>query len=367
MKISLIANDSTYTYNLRKEIIEELLARGNQVEIIGEKLLFCEELEEMGCTMTEVQTGRHGTNPYTDLKLLKKYICILRQSRPDVVLTYNIKPNSYGGFACRLLKIPYFPNITGLGTAIEHPGKLQKIAIFLYKTGIRKAECVFFQNSENEQFFRVHRMLGKRSRTRLLPGSGVNLQQHPLLDFPDGDKIHFLFVSRVLEEKGIDLYLAAAVKYHSENIMFHICGMCDDPQYLEILGLAQERGDVVYHGQQKDMQPFLEMCDCLVHPSWYPEGMSNVLQEAAASGRPIIATDRSGCREIVDDGVTGYVVPVQNQEALFKAVEKILAMSAEERRKMGLAGRTKMEREFDRKIVVKAYMKEMEKLGEVDG
>ena len=359
MKIALIANDSTYTYNLRKEIIAKLLEDGYEVEVIGEILLFREELLRMGCSLINVATGRHGTNPFADLLLLERYYSILRKSKPDIVLTYNIKPNVYGGIACSILGIPYYPNITGLGTAVENPGKLQAITIQLYKLGVSKAACVFFQNSENQEFFRKHSMLGKQSRTRLLPGSGVNLEKHKLLHYPKGDIVNFLFVSRILKEKGIDLYLAAARKYYSKKIIFHVCGMCDSPEYVDIIKQADVSGTIKYHGQQKDIKPFFEMCDCLVHPSWYPEGMSNVLQEAAATGRPIITTNRSGCRELVDDGKTGYVVSIKDEKALIDAIGKFLKLSDIEKEQMGLAGRKKMEREFDRKIVVDAYMKEL--------
>jgi len=365
VKITLLANDTTYTYNLRKEILARLIEDGHPVEIVSEILLFEEELTRMGCSLTDLEAGRHGTNPLSDLLLLEKYVSLLRKSKPDLVLSYNIKPNVYGGMACRLLHIPYLVNITGLGTALECDGRLQKLTIKLYRAGAAGAECVFFQNRENERFFREKRILSRKTGVRLLPGSGVALKSHPLLPYPDGDKVQFLFVSRILKGKGIDLYLSAARKFHAErdDTVFHVCGMCDDPAYDSILRAAQRQGFIEYHGQQKEMRPFFAMADCLVHPSWYPEGMSNVLLEAAASGRPVITTDRSGCREAVEDGVTGFVVPVRDEAALTKAIGKMLDRSREERKAMGLAGRAKMEREFDRQIVVDAYMAQIDKLG----
>lgn len=362
MKIALLANDTTYTYNLRKEIIQRFIADGNSVVIVAEKLLFTNELEAMGCRLVDVQTGRHGTNPFSDLKLLSLYKKILRSEKPDAVISYNIKPNSYGGVACKDLKIPYYPNITGLGTPLEHPSKIQKLATFIYKQGVSGATCIFFQNEANRKFFKEHGMIGKNSRTRLLPGSGVDLDAHPVLPYPSQDeKIHFLFVARVMKQKGIDYFLAAAkaVKKERDDCVFDICGYCDDEEYLKILKDAEEQGIVAYHGQQKDMKPFFKECSCLVHPSYYPEGMSNVLLEAASSGRPIIAADRPGCRETVDDGKTGFVVPVKNKQAVIDAVHKILNMSRDEREAMGLAGRRKMEKEFDRQLVVDAYAEEV--------
>ena len=153
MKIAILINDTTYTYNLRREIIQRFIEEGHEVYIAAEILLFEDKLKEMGCHLIAVQVGRRGTNPLSDLGLLLAYRKILKKLKPDAVLTYNIKPTSYGGMVCAMLHIPYYPNITGLGTPIENPGKIQKVAIALYKTGVSRAECVFFQNSENLQFF----------------------------------------------------------------------------------------------------------------------------------------------------------------------------------------------------------------------
>ncbi|MBR2309195.1 MAG: glycosyltransferase family 4 protein [Oscillospiraceae bacterium] len=358
-KAILLANDTMFAYNLRRELLERLLKEGYDVTVIAQPLVHQEKLQFMGCRLAPVATGRRGKNPFADLRLFFHYLKILGKEKPDIVFTNNIKPNVYGGLACRLRRIRYMANVTGLGTPVENPGPMQRLTTFLYKMGVAGAECVFFQNTENLQFFRDRKMLSKRSRTHLLPGSGVNLQSHPVREYPAEGKLHFLFVARVMKEKGIDLFLAAARKFHSENVQFDVCGPCDDPHYLQVLHQEQEAGNVVYHGMQPDLNPFYEKCGCFLYPSYYPEGMSNVLLEAAASGRPAIAADRSGCRETVDDGVTGYIVPVNDEQAVLEAVEKFLALSWEQRRDMGLAARAKVEREFDRQLVVEAYMKEI--------
>ena len=360
-KVMLLVNDTTYAYNLRKEVIEKLVAEGYEVVVVCALLLLQEELKALGCRLIGVETGRQGTNPVEDLKLFAQYLKILRKEKPDTVLSYNIKPNVYGGMACRLLGIRYMPNITGLGTAVEIPGKLQMLTTRLYKWGVAGAECVFFQNSENEKFFRERKMLSKKSRAVLLPGSGVSLEKHQAKPYVSSDTVNFLYIARVMKEKGIDLYLACAKEIHDRypNTLFHICGMCDDPAYLDILKQAEDAGYIKYHGQQKDMVPFFTMAHCIVHPSYYPEGMSNVLLEAASSARPIVATDRSGCRETVDDGKTGFVVPIKDEPALIAAVDKFMQMNWDERREMGLAGRRKMEKEFDRQIVVKMVVDEV--------
>ena len=207
-------------------------------------------------------------------------------------------------------------------------------------------------------FFEQHHIMPKNSHVCLLPGSGVNLQAYPELPYSPGDVVHFLFVARLLKEKGIELYLSAAkrVAQNHPNVMFHICGGCDDPKYYERVKEAENAGYLQYHGEQKDMRPYFQMAHCVVHPSYYPEGMSNVLLEAAASGRPVIATDRSGCRETVDAGKSGYLIPIKDEEALVAALEDFLGLTWEEREALGHAGRIKMEHEFDRQMVVQKYM-----------
>lgn len=361
-KIMLLTNDTTYVYNLRREIIQRLISEGYEVVIATKILLKCNELECMGCRLISVDSDRHGTNPLTDIVLLCRYIEVLRKEKPDIVLTYNIKPNVYGGMACRFLNIKYLPNITGLGTAVEYPGKLQWLTTKLYKWGVSRAKCIFFQNEENMHFFKKHKMLPKKSKVVLLPGSGVNLNAHSILPYTPGSVVNFLFVARLLQEKGIDLYLSAAKRIARKysNVMFHICGQCDDPKYLKLVKEAEAAGYIKYHGEQMDMIPFFQMAHCVVHPSYYPEGMSNVLLEAAASGRPIIATDRSGCRETMDAGVSGYLIPIKNEEALYQALKNFMKLTWSERQSMGMAGREKIEREFDRQIVVEKYMEQIE-------
>lgn len=364
-KILLIANDTTYVYNLRNEVIERLLQDGYEVVIASELLNFQDRLKEMGCRLIGVKTDRHGTDPAADIRLFMQYRGIIKAEKPDAVLTYNIKPNVYGGMACRLGKVHYLPNITGLGTAVEYPGILQKISVQLYKAGVRGADCIFFQNEENRKFFEDHHITKKGMHTRVLPGSGVSLKIHKRMDYPaDESTIHFLFIARIMKEKGIDLYLNAAERIHKvhENTVFHICGKCDDEKYVSLLSEKKKGGYIIWHGEQKNMIPFYEQAHCIVHPSYYPEGMSNVLLEAAAHCRPIIATDRAGCRETVENGRTGWIVPPQDEDALVAAIEKFIDISLDEKRDMGLAGREKIEREFDRRLVVDAYMEEIEKL-----
>ena len=358
LKITIIANDTTFVYNLRREILEKMVEEGHEVTVLCQFRSHIEALEQIGCRLYNIPIGRRNTNPLADIRLLYNFFQMLRKIKPDVVFSNNIKPNVYAGIACRVLGIKYIPNITGLGTPVENPGKLQFLATHLYKYGVAKADTIFFQNEENVRFFEQHHMTPKNSHVCLLPGSGVNLQKYPKLPYSPGDVVHFLFVARLLKEKGIELYLSAAkrIVQNHPNVMFHICGGCDDPKYYKIVKEAENAGYLQYHGEQKDMRPYFQMAHCVVHPSYYPEGMSNVLLEAAASGRPVIATDRSGCRETVDAGKSGYLIPIKDEDALVAALEDFLGLTWEERAALGNAGRIKMEHEFDRQMVVQKYM-----------
>lgn len=355
MHIVMIVNDTNFAWNLRREVLEQFVKMGHSVVLVAHVLEFKDDFEKRGIKVIDVHNDRHGKNPFFDIKLFFNYKKILKRERPDIVFTNNIKPNVYAGLACRILKIKYVANITGLGTPVENPGKLQKLTIFLYKLGLAKVSSIFFQNSENREFFISHKMIPETTKAVLLPGSGVNIDSHPILPWPEGH-VHFLFAARIFKEKGIDYFLSAAEKFASENVIFDVCGPCDDPKYAEIL---KNNKFVAYHGLQMDMLPFYAKCSCLVNPSYYPEGMNNVILEAAACGRPLITSDRSGCREVVEDGVNGFVVPVKNERAVLDAVEKFLALTTEERKRMGLAGRAKIEKEFDRQFVVKYYLEEI--------
>lgn len=357
-KVLILSNHHAYTYNFRREIIERLIYKNFKVYIIqpyGEKV---EKLKEMGCECIDLPLDRRGTNPFTDAKLIKNYFKEFKQIRPDVVLSYTVKPNVYGGLVCRLLNIPHIPNITGLGTAVENKSLMQKVMLMMHRVALKKSSCIMFQNEENKQMFNKEK-IGSR-RNRLIPGSGVNTNYYSLLDYPIERNTEFVFISRIMKEKGIDQYLEAAdyITGKYTGIKFHICGFCED-DYEDKLQELQRRGVISYHGMVNDIREILKETHCTIHPTYYPEGMSNVLLESAASGRPIITTNRSGCREVVDDGVNGFVVEQQNSEDLIEKIEQFLKLDYEARKQMGLAGRKKVEREFDRQIVVDAYLDEI--------
>lgn len=358
-KILFLVNHDVVIYNFRLELVERLINDGYEVHIsspYGERI---DDLKRLGAIFHEISIERHGMNPINELKLIFSYEQLFLRVRPDFVLGYTIKPNIYGAMVASTNKVPFVANITGLGTAVENPGTSQKIMIALYKVAFKNIQKVFFQNTENRQFFVDHNIAVDKHG--LLPGSGVNLNRFTVKDYPTGDVVKFAFVSRIMKEKGIDQYLDAAkeIKSRYPNTEFHICGFCE-AEYEGRLYKYNENGTVIYHGMIRDVADFMSGMNCIIHPTYYPEGLSNVLLEASACGRPIITTDRSGCREVVDDGINGYMIPQKDAQKLIEAIEKFLKLSNDEMKGMGLAAREKVEREFDRQIVVEAYMKEIE-------
>ena len=358
MRILILANNDVGLYKFRREVLEALLGAGHAVHICLPNGDLVADMQKMGCVFEPCEFDRHGTNPIKELKLISFYKKLIRRVKPDIVFTYTIKPNVYGGMACASLGVPYVANVTGLGTAVENGGLMQKITMTLYRYGLRRAQKVFFQNAENQDFMLSHKVV--RQAHDLLPGSGVNLERYPAQEYPQGETVDFVFIARLMKEKGTDQYLAAAEYIHKKypNTRFHICGACEQ-DYKERLAALEADGTVIYHGLVKDIAAIHRFSACTVHPTYYPEGLSNVLLESCASARPIITTDRAGCREVVEEGKNGFVVKQKDADDLIEKIEKFLSLAWEERRDMGLYGRAKVEREFDRRIVVEKYMKEL--------
>lgn len=356
-KVLIISNDHAYTYDLRKEVIAELLKKYEVYIVVpyGDKV---ELLKDMGCKHIDLPLDKRGTNPLTDLKLMKSYDSIIKKLKPDIILTYTIKPNIYGGMMAKKHGIPYMANITGLGTAVENPGILQKITLILYKIAFKKINCVFFQNEENMKFFKDRHICN--SEYILLPGSGVNVEEYSYMEYPNSDVIKFLYIARLMKEKGIEEYieLAKRIKKRYSNIEFHILGNCN-AEYEKLLGEMVADNLVIYHGIKPDVRPYIRECSCIIHPSYYPEGMSNVCLEAAACGRPVITTNRAGCRETVDNNISGYIVNIKDIEDLEKKTTLFIDLNTSQKINMGRCGRSKMEKEFSREIIVEKYLEQI--------
>ena len=356
-KVLILANSSVGLYGFRNELVLELLKK-YKVFISVPDEMSAKELQEEGCEIVYTPINRRGVNPVEDLKLFLIYKKLLKRIEPDLVLTYTIKPNIYGGYVCKQKKTPYISTITGLGTSFQKEGFLKKLIVKMYRIGLAKADCVFFQNANNQEIFREYKIDGKKSV--LVNGSGVNLDKYPLQEYPIEGKTHFLFVGRVMKEKGVEEFLEAAQLLHDDSTDFWILGYCDE-DYQNKLEEYERNGIIRYEGFQTDMEHYYTEASVVVLPT-YHEGMSNVLMEASATGRPVIATNISGCKEIFEDGLTGFGCEPKNSESLIAAMKQFLALNIEERAEMGRNARKKIEREFDRRQVTDVYIKEINRI-----
>ena len=286
---------------------------------------------------------------------MKTYREMLDEIRPDMVITYSIKPNIYMGSACKAKGIPYVTNVQGLGTAFEKP-VLSGVASVMYRCAMRKAKTVFFENEENAQFF-LHKNIISAQQMKVLPGAGINLDEYPYVPMQDDGVCSFLFVGRIMKEKGVDEFFAAAKTIKAEfgeKVAFDVVGFYEDA-YKETVDQLVADGIINFHGFQTDVHPFYEAADCVVLPS-YHEGMSNVLLEGAATGRALITSDIPGCREAVENGISGYLCPVQDAEELTNSFRKFANKTWGEQEQMGRRGRALIERKFDKRIVVAQTM-----------
>lgn len=351
MKILILANFDLGLYQFRRELIAELL-KEHEVYISLPYGDLVDPLVEMGCQFIDTPMERRGMNPAKDLKLYKQYRTILNKIKLDLVITYTIKPNVYGGFACRMKKIPYAVNITGLGTAFENDGLLRKMVTAMYKAGLKKAKVVFFENSANRDLFVKERIV-REDKTCVLNGAGVNLEHFAYAPYPHNDVFHFLFIGRVMKEKGIDELFEAMKRLVGEGqrCVLDVVGPFEE-DYEERLREYEKAGWLKYHGYQKDVRPFIAACDCFVLPSWH-EGMANTNLESAAMGRPVITSNIPGCKEAVVDE-SGFLCEPKDAESLYSCMKQIMERS--DREEMGLVGRQHMKDCFDKnQVVLKTY------------
>ena len=358
MKILILANFDVGLYQFRKELIQELLKK-NMVLISLPYGELVEPLKEMGCTFIDTPFERRGINPVKDFGLLLRYYKMLKQQKPDLVITYTIKPNIYGGLVCRLCKVPYAVNITGLGTAFQKKGMLRQFVTMLYKVGLKNAKTVFFENKENQQIF-IDEKIVRKEQTCLLNGAGVNLEHYQIAEYPPDDcTTRFLFIGRVMKEKGIEELFGAMKRLQADGIAcsLDVVGGYEE-DYADQMKEYEKEGWLHYHGYQKDVRPFIAKCHCFVLPSWH-EGMANTNLECAAMGRPVITSNIHGCMEAVENGVTGYLCERKSADDLYEVMKRFIELSYDRKKNMGLNGRKHMEDMFDKKSIVEKTIRHL--------
>jgi len=335
------------------------LGKGYRITVVTPTDDFSARMAGMGCDLHELPMDNKGSNPLNDLRTLKAYTRFYRESRPDVALHHTIKPVIYGSMAARRLGIPVINTITGLGTAFMTEGWLTRVVEVLYRVSQRGSRRVYFQNHDDYDLFQQRRLVAA-DIAECLPGSGVDLERFSVQPYPERQSMCFLLVARLLWDKGVGEFVEAARKFKADypDSRFQLLGSMDVANRSAISGDSVrrwvEQGIVEYLGETEDVRPHIAAAGCVVLPS-YREGTPRCLLEAGAMARPVITTDVPGCREVVDDGTTGFLCASQSPDDLAGKMRKLREMKFETRRNMGLLARDKVEREFDERWVISRY------------
>jgi glycosyltransferase involved in cell wall biosynthesis len=356
-RIIVAANSSWNIENFRRGLVRALIRGGHEVVTLtpDRHALYIDgkAIRHRTCRM-----HRSSMNPLRDMFYASGLFRIIIGERPDVFLSFTIKPNVYGCSVCRLLRIPAFPNVSGLGTTFLSTSLLRRTALGLYRFAFRRVETVFFQNQDDEALFR-HEKVVRADQSHILPGSGVDLTHFSATPLPT--ELRFLMIARLLGDKGVREYVGAARKVKSKfpYARFTLLGELDPDNRSSISGAELDvwlrEGLIEYLGSASDVRPFIRDATAVVLPS-YREGLSRTLLEGAAMGRPLIGTDVAGCREVVREGVTGFLCKPRDENSLAAAMEKFAALPYADRVRMGTQARGVAEVEFDEAIVARTYL-----------
>lgn len=365
MHILLTVNSSWNAVHFRRSLITKLLDDDHRVTVLAPEDAGLDALLSMGCRFIPLSMDIKGLSPLRDLSLMLTFVRHFARERPDAILSFTIKNNIFGAIAARRAGMPFIPNVTGLGTAFLSGGLLQRIAEMLYRLAFRNLPVVFFQNEDDLAFF-LDRKIVNAGQAKLLPGSGIDLAHFSANRFSEhADGPIFLMIARLLRDKGVIEYVEAArlLKGVLPGARFQLLGPPGTENRtaidLKTVEAWDAEGAIEYLGETEDVRPFIAEADCIVLPS-YREGAPRTLIEASAMARPVIATDVPGCRAVVEDGITGFFCAARSGESLAAACQRFAALPIRQREAMGLAGRRKMEREFDQEIVVAAYRKALQ-------
>lgn len=360
-KVLFLANHFITLYSFRKELIKTMIDEGHEIVLSLPESNENKYFENLGCKIIPTEIDRRGVNPLKDLKLICFYKKMIREVDPDIIFSYTIKPNIYGTMASNGNYIQVC-NITGTGSTFLKKNFVSEIAKFLYRHSVKKCHKVFFQNTGDRDYFIKNKLIF--DNYDMLPGSGCNLEQNRYTEMPSDDTVRFIFIGRIMKLKGIDEYLQAAeiIKAKYSNAEFMIAGWNEEMEYQKIVSNFQDKNIVNYIGFRKDIDEWIKKCHCTVLPSHGGEGVPNALLESAATGRICIGSKINGTVEVIQDGVTGYLFEPANVDSLVQAIENVMMLSCEERRNMGRAGRTKIEQDFNRNLVIDKYMAEVNKI-----
>ncbi len=346
------------TFNFREQLIYKLCQLDYHVVLLSENGPEIENFLESGCKFIEIHMDRRGKNIFNDGRLIRDYYHAIKDIKPDVVLLYTTKCSVYGGMVCRMLKVPYIVNNAGL---IESKGFFSCFLNTLYRIGFSRAACMMYQNCQEQNV--VQKLLKEKTHFRSIPGSGVDVSKYQYTEYPNGDEIIFDFVARVIKVKGIEEYLECAKQVHQKypQTLFRIYGTLDDDYYRQKVMEYEKSGYIKYCGQKSDMRPEIASSSAVIHPSYY-EGMTNVVLEHSAMGRPCLGSNIPGVEDAIENGETGYIFKVRNINDICDKVSRFIELPFEAKVQMGKKARKKMEKEFSRKIVTDIYLEEIQNI-----
>lgn len=360
-KVVIALNTAWNLLNFRAGLISSLVAAGYEVVAFAPDDKYADGLRPLGCRFVPLHMENGGTNPAKDALLMWRFLRLFVHERPDVYLGYTVKPNVYGSLAAHILGIPVINNIAGLGAVFIKGGLIVRLVRIMYRLALSRSSKVFFQNPDDRELF-IAGDLVRADVTELLPGSGIDLSRFlPAPLGEGGKKFRFLLIARMLRDKGVYEYVEAAKQLRQRwpQADFCLLGFLDVQNPTAISRTEMDawvaEGVVNYLGVSDDVRIQIAAADCVVLPS-YREGVPRTLLEAAAMARPIITTDAVGCREVVDDGVNGYLCRVRSADDLAVKMEQMLSLPLSQRTEMGLMGRKKVENKFDERIVIGKYL-----------
>lgn len=362
MRILIISNHEVTIYYFRCELIKRLIDDGNEIYISQPYGKHKEFFESLGCKCIDTKITQYGMNPFKEISLVNCYVGIMRKVKPDVVVTYTIKPNLYGGMAAQIAGIPYISTVTGIGGAFEKGAVFKAFTVLLYRIATKRISTMFFQNEDASALFEGYKIA--KGRHKIVNGSGVNLGKHSFVDYPaDDGTTKLLYIGRIMNDKGVrELFEAVKkLKKIGKPVLLEAVGWCED-ECKELLENAVSDGTVVYHGWQEDVRPYIEKCNAVILPS-YHEGMANVLLESQASGRPVLASNIHGCIETFENGVTGWSFEPRNVQSVVDSIVGFIEMPYEKKIISGKLARARMEELFDRNTVVEKYVNEIYSIG----
>ncbi len=365
LKVFIALNTAWNIVNFRAGLIRAMISAGYEVVAVAPPDNYVSHIKSLGCRYIPLSMNNKGTNPWEDLLLFWRFYRLMRAEKPDVYLGYTVKPNVYGSLAAHMAGVPVINNIAGLGSVFIRSNWLSGLVKILYRLALSRSKKVFFQNEDDRTMF-VDNNLVSAGVADCLPGSGVDLEKFSPTPLPKKLPIRFLLIARMLWDKGIGEFVEAAriLKHNGvNNVEFCLLGFLDvkNPSAISYQEMDEwvAEGVVRYLGTSEDVRKEISESHCIVLPSYYREGTPRTLLEAAAMARPIVTTDSVGCREVVDDGVNGFLCKPRDAHDLAEKMARIAELSHAEREAMGLKGREKVEREFDENIVINKYLDEI--------